>query len=444
MPKNAVVAQSGGPTAVINNSVRGAIDVFMESNEVDKVYGAQMGILGVLRNELIDISAQHPKEVSRLQATPSAGAIGSCRYKLADKASGQPYQEDYERIIDVFRAHDVGYFLYAGGNDSMDTANRINQLAQEKGLDLKANGIVKTVDNDVGGDLQDDGTFAICDHDPGYGSTARFWATNVLEANEENKASYTSDPVLVLQAMGRKVGFITASAKLADPEGNMPLLIVVPEALGDDPQENLDFITDRVNATLKQAGRCIVVLTEGANLGDVGVLRDSFGHAQFSASRRFAGQLLINHLNGIDRTDSQGRAQSRLCVPGIARLDVPGTRQRRDSSTISTTDVSEAYEVGGHSAKLALGGEGGVMGTIVRQPGDGYSVTYDKVELEKVANAERKFPEEWIVSGELDITQDYVKWARPLIGGDLPRFTRFEPRYADDAGLGEYTPEAYR
>jgi len=445
MGMNAVVAQSGGPTCVINNSIRGAIDVLMESGEVEAVYGAEMGILGVLRNRLIDISSQDPEEIRLLERTPAAGAIGSCRYKLADRDTKAPYEEDYERIVEVFKAHNVGYFFYAGGNDSMDTASRINRLAHERGLELRVLGIAKTIDNDVGGGLQEDGTFAVCDHDPGYGSAARFWAVNVLAANEENKASYTSDPVLVMQAMGRKIGFITAAARLADPHREMPLLIIMPEALSaDSPSENLEFITQNVNAVLKDAGRCMVVLTEGANLGDVGVLRDSFGHAQFSASERTAGQLLINHLNGTDRKDQKGRAQSRLCVPGIARLDVAGTLQRRDIGTVSSVDLQEAYQVGANAARLALAGETGYMSTIIREPGDSYAVRYDKVELDVVANAERTFPAQWIAPSKVDVTDEFVRWARPLLGEPLPRFTRFKAKYADTAGLPPYVPQAHR
>jgi len=445
MGRNAIVAQSGGPTCVINNSIRGAVDALMASSEVDTVYGAEMGILGVLRNRLIDISSQDPEDIRLLERTPAAGALGSCRYKLADRATGQPYREDYSRIIEVFRAHNVGYFLYAGGNDSMDTANRIGELAGAEQLDLKVIGIAKTIDNDVGGGLQEDGTFAVCDHDPGYGSTARFWAINVLEANEENKASYTSDPVLVIQAMGRKIGFITAAARLADPRRDMPLLIVMPEALSaDEPRANLELITENVNRFLRAAGRCMVVVTEGANLGDVGVLRDSFGHAQFSASERTAGQLLINHLNGTDEKDSRGRAHSRLCVPGIARLDVPGTRQRREAGSVSSTDLKEAYEVGANAARLALEGHSGHMSTILREPGDAYAVRYEKVKLDVVANAERKFPARWIAPSKVDVTDEFVRWAKPLIGDPLPRFTRFEPKLAGRAGLPEYTPQGLR
>ncbi len=440
MAMNAVVAQSGGPTSVINNSVRGVVETLKASGRVDRVYGAKMGILGVLQNQLIDLTAQDPKQISRLAQTPSAGAIGSCRYKLAGPSG--IYTKDYDRIIQVFKAHNIGAFFYIGGNDSMDTANRVADLAREAGLDLQGIGVAKTVDNDVGGGLQGDGTFALCDHNPGYASVARHWAVGVREANEENKASYTSDPVLVMQAMGRKIGFITASARLADPDREMPLLVIMPEALSkDDAEANREFITEKVNEVLGQEGRCMVVLTEGANLGDVGVLRDSFGHAQFSASQTTAAHLLMNHLNGTDLMDDQGRAHSRLVVPGIARVNVPGTFQRHDSTCISEVDSEEAYQVGAHAAHLALEGRSGVMSTILRRPGDDYAAGYGDVPLETVANAERTFPADWIAESKVDVTDGFVRWATPLLGGPLPEFTRFEPKMADDMGLPAYKPQ---
>jgi len=443
MAMNVVVAQSGGPTAVINNSVRGVIETLAASPQVDRVYGARMGILGVLRNELVDLTAQDPEQVRRLGQTPSAGSIGSCRYKLAGK--GGLFEEDYARITQVFKAHGVGCFFYVGGNDSMDTANRVATMAREQGLDLQGLGLAKTVDNDVGGGLQPDGTFALCDHNPGYGSVARYWAMNVREANEENKASHTSDPVLIMQAMGRKIGFITASARLGDPQRRMPLLVIMPEALSkDDPVANLELITENVNSVLRQAGRCMVVITEGANLGDVQELRDSFGHSQFSASRTTAAQLLMGHLNGMDRTDSSGRSKTRLVVPGIARVDVPGTIQRRDISRASSVDLQEAYQIGVHAAKLALDGRSGVMSTLLRTPGDDYAVTYGDVPLEVVANAERHFPSEWIAESRVDVTDEFVRWARPIIGDPLPEFTEFAPKMAPAAGLGDYTPQGLR
>ncbi len=435
--KNVVIAQSGGPTTVINNSIRGTIDELISSKKIDKIYGAKMGILGVLQEELIDISAQEPRQIALLAETPSAGTIGSCRYKIKK-------DEDLVRIVEVFKKHNVGYFFYCGGGDSMDTANKINELAKKNNLELICTGIPKTIDNDVGGPLQADGTFVICDHDPGYGSVARNLAINILEANEENKASYTSDPVLVIGVMGRKIGFIPAAARLADPKREISLLIILPESLSkDDYQGNLEFITEKVNKELKKEGRCIVVIGEGVNVGDLGILRDSFGHAQFSASENTVEQALINYLNGTDRKDNQGRAKSRIVVRGIARSERPGTRQRREIAYVSEVDREEAYQVGAHAAQIALSGENGFMSTIIRKPGNVYKIIYDKVPLDVVANSERKFPQEWISRDRVDVTDEFINWALPLIGGPLSRFAKFKDIFVPKKCNG-YIPAGYR
>src|SRR6478736_5320616 len=218
--RNMVVAQSGGPSAVINNSLRGIIETAREMPEIGTVFGGRHGIEGVLKEELLDLSAQAAEEVSLLRFTPAAGSIGTCRYKL------KPAQtEDFERTIEVLKAHDVGYFLYTGGNDSMDTAHKISGLAHQRGLDLVAVGVPKTIDNDVG-----DSEFRLVDHTPGYGSTAKYWMHMVQNANEENEGSSPADPVLVMQAMGRKIGYIPAAARLADPGREMPLQIYLAEA----------------------------------------------------------------------------------------------------------------------------------------------------------------------------------------------------------------------
>ncbi len=437
MKRNAVIAQSGGPTSVINNSIRGVIDTLQKSGKIDRIYGARMGILGVLKEEMYDISAQKPEQIKLLSSTPSAGVIGSCRYKIKS-------DEDMERVVEVFEKHNVGYFFYCGGNDSMDTANKVSILAAKKGLDIISTGIVKTIDNDVGGKLQDDGTFAVCDHNPGYGSVARYTATNILEANEENKASYTSDPVLVISSMGRKIGFITASARLADPERKMPLLILLPEALNKNrPEDNLEFITSKVNEKISEYGRCIISISEGLEIGDLDILCDNFGHAQFGASGKSVEQALINYLNGLDRKDASGRSKSRLICKGIARCEKPGTKQRREFSTTSSVDLEEAYQAGVYGAGIALKGEGGYMSTILRRPGTKYEAVYDKVELGTVANADRKFPEQWIAADKVDVTGEFIKWAMPLIGGPLPEFSRFEEKFAPKK-CKDYVPVANR
>ncbi|MDR2763244.1 MAG: diphosphate--fructose-6-phosphate 1-phosphotransferase [Planctomycetaceae bacterium] len=426
MKKNAIIAQSGGPTCVINSSLRGVIDASREFDNVGVVYGAAHGIEGVLNEELINLSDQPDEEISLLRYTPVAGSIGTCRYKLKSNQ-----QEDFERVIDVLKAHNVGYFLYNGGNDSMDTANKIAQLARQKGLDLQAVGVPKTIDNDVG-----DAEFKLIDHTPGYASAAKYWIHAVQYANEENKGSSPADPVLVLQAMGRKIGFIPAAARLADPKREIPLLIYLAES-----KISLEVLGDQVSAMLKQAGRCIVVVSEGFDVGEVGAVKDSFGHTSFSSSQVTVAQIIVNYLN------SRG-----LPTKGAARGNVPGTDQRHSIGYASTIDLDEAYRLGQKAMELAATGQGGFMSTILRDKGFIYNVRYDKVSLEQVANSERTFPASWIANNGTDVTDDFIKYAKPFIGEDnlnLPmingrqRLTRFEKLFAEKK-LPAYIPQADR
>src|SRR3990170_1976221 len=259
--RDLVVAQSGCPTPVINSSLRGIIEAARQFDAIGTVYGARHGIEGVLKEELLDLSAQSAEEIALLRYTPAAGSIGTCRYKLKEKQ-----QEDFDRVLEVFKAHDVGYFLYIGGNDSMDTANKVAKLAHEKGIELIAVGVPKTIDNDVG-----DTEFKLIHHTPGYGSCAKYWMHAVQNANEENRGSSPADPVLVLQAMGRKIGFIPAAARLADPEREMPLQIYLAEQ-----KVPLEQIADNVNDLLKEEGRAIVVVSEGLDVAELGEVKDSF------------------------------------------------------------------------------------------------------------------------------------------------------------------------
>ncbi len=424
--KNLVVAQSGGPSPVINNTLRGIVEAARELSEIDTVYAARRGIEGVLKEELLDLSRQSAEEVALLRYTPAAGSIGTCRYKLRDHQ-----QDDFARCIEVFKAHNVGYFVYIGGNDSMDTAHKIAQFSQQSGLDLIGVGAPKTIDNDVG-----DSEFKLIDHTPGYGSTAKYWMHAVQYANEENAGSCPADPVLVLQAMGRKIGFIPAATRLADPLREMPLQIYLAES-----PCSLEQLADNVNDQLKSDGRSIVVISEGFAVGDLGFRRDSFGHTQFSASQTTVGQFVVNYLN-----------EAGLAAKGSARVNVPGTDQRHSMAYASTVDLEEAYYAGQTAASMAARGEGGFMATILRTPGDVYCVRYNKVPLEEVANSERTFPSHWIMESGHDVTDDFVRYAKPLVGEgmvSLPmldgrqRLTRFEPIYASQK-LEKYVPEADR
>ena len=425
-PKNRVVAQSGGPSPVINNTVRGVIEAARQMDNIGTVYGAHHGIEGVLKEELIDLSAQSEDEISLLRYTPAAGSIGTCRYKLKD---GQ--DEDFERVIDVLKAHNVGYFIYIGGNDSMDTANKIAKLGQERGMDLVGIGGPKTIDNDVG-----DSEFKLIDHTPGYGSTAKYWMHAVQCANEENQGSCPADPVLVLQAMGRRIGYIPAAARLADPNREMPLQIYMAES-----PCSLADMADNINDQLKQDGRCIVVVSEGFDVGDLGEVKDGFGHTSFSSSQITVAQTVVNYLNA-----------NGLAASGAARCNVPGTDQRHSMAYASTVDLEEAYYAGQKACLLAANHESGYMANILRSPGDIYNVYYDKAPLSEVANSERTFPTEWISENGFDVTDEFIKYAKPLVGegmvsipmiGGRQRMTRLEPIYASQK-LESYVPQAKR
>jgi len=426
MPRNIIVAQSGGPSPVINSSLRGVVEACRDHpDEFGKIYAGWHGIEGVLKEELLDLSVQSDEEIKLLSNTPAAGAVGTCRYKLKSRQ-----ERDFERVVEVMKAHDVGYFFYNGGNDSMDTANKISQIAAASGLDLVAAGVPKTIDNDVG-----DSEFKLIDHTPGYGSVARYWAYGVQNANEENAGACPSDPVLVLQVMGRKIGYIPAAARLADPDRTMPLQIYMPES-----GLTIEQLADNVNDELKRSGRCIVVLSEGFDVGDIGARRDSFGHVTFGSSDLTAQQAVVTYLN-----------RKGLAARGSARGNVSGTDQRDTTAYASTVDIEEAYQVGRHAVAVALENGNGWMSTILRKPGDAYEVYYGKVPLEDVANSERTFPVEWLAESRIDVTDDFLEYARPLIGDEWPqvpqengiqRFARLKPVFAETK-CEAYTPEAY-
>ena len=326
--RRALVAQSGGPSPVINASLLGVIEGCRAFPErIGGILGAWHGIEGVLLEQLVDLDRQPAAELALLRTTPAAGAIGTCRYKLTD---GQ--EEDFERIVEVMRAHDVGYFFYIGGNDSMDTAAKVSALARQRGVDLVVAGVPKTIDNDVG-----DQEFRLIDHTPGYGSAARYWAHLIQNVEEENRGMCVSEPVAVLQAMGRKSGFITAASRLADPERRMPLQLYFAES-----HHTLESLRENVNRELGRGGRCIVVVNEGFDVGGVGERHDGFGHIEYGASRTTAAQAVVNYLN-----------EKGLAVRGQATGQVPGVIQRSVSVHASTVDIDEAFEVARHAVQVA-------------------------------------------------------------------------------------------
>ncbi|HHY81695.1 MAG TPA: 6-phosphofructokinase [Clostridiales bacterium] len=420
--RNVLVAQSGGPSPVINASLQGVLEACFEDKNINNVYAAYHGIEGVLLENLIDMRKQPLDEIRRLKNTPASGAIGSCRYKLTEKNT-----PDFERIIEVFMAHDIGYFFYIGGNDSMDTADKVRRLAETKGYDLTVMGVPKTIDNDLGDEER-----TIIDHTPGYGSCARYWANIIQNVNEENKGMCTSECVSVLQAMGRDSGYITAASRLADPHREMPLQLYLPESA--IPIEKL---LDNVDNELVKSGRCIVVVSESYMTDPASQLRDGFGHVEYGASKTTAMQSVVNALN-----------QHGFPVRGQATGQIPGVLQRGVSMHASVIDREEAYILGRKAVEFALSGVNGEMSTILRVSDEPYAVVYKHVPLTLVANSVRYLPREWIAPSGIDVTDDFIKYARPLIGDQMPeieleaglqRFARLRLEFVEKK-LPEYVP----
>jgi len=425
--KNVIVAQSGGPTAVINASLLGVLEACRDHPaRFDRVYAARHGVEGLLREEMIDLSLQDPRELALLRTTPAAGAVGTCRYKVRPEQ-----EEDLARIVDVFRAHSIAAFFYIGGNDSMDTAYRVAELARGRGIELTCVGVPKTIDNDLG-----DQERTLVDHTPGYGSVARYWTNLVLALNEENRGSCPADPVLVVQAMGRRIGYIPAAARLADPDREMPLQLYLPEA-----GVTLAELGENVDEELRRSGRAILIVSEGFDVGDRGERRDAFGHTEFGSSRQSVAQAIVNYLN-----------HRGLPVRGSARGQIPGTDQRHAILSASPVDLDEAYGVGRHAVEIAVREGSESMATIVREPGEAYRVRFGKAPLSEMANSERRFPSEWIAKTRCDVTDEFLPYARPLIGESspevplergVPRFARLRPIYVEKK-LPPYVPQAHR
>ena len=404
---NAIVAQSGGPTAAINSSACGVIQAAMKSGKIGKVFGATNGILGVLKEDLFDISAEKAETIDALKRTPAA-AIGSCRYKLK---SLDESRADYERILDVFKAHDIHYFFYCGGNDSMDTADKVNKLAAETGYELVCMGVPKTIDNDL----------AHTDHCPGYGSVAKYVATSAMSAGKDTEALYTTDTCTILEVMGRNAGWIAASAGLARrvPEDS-PHLIYMPEAAF-----SFEKLVADVTEVHKEFGRVFIVAGEGlkdaegnyvtADSGDFS--KDSFGHVQLGGVAEMLKAVIEKEV-GIK-----------------ARFNKLGTNQRCAMHFASLTDINEGYMCGQAAVENALNGVNGKMVTLVRDDSEGYKCTTGLAELSDVANGEKKVPAEFINDSGNGVTEAMLDYVRPLVQGEapitiaddgLPVFMRFE------------------
>ena len=392
----AVFAQSGGPTAVINSSICGAIEEARKHKEIVAMYGSIHGILGVLHENMIDLNRESPRTISLLRQTPSS-SLGSSRYKLKE--------EDYDRILKVLAAHDIRYFFIAGGNDSMDTANRVFKMAREKGYELSVMGLPKTVDNDL----------PITDHCPGYGSVARWLALSVRDAGLDTEAIYTSDTIKVVETMGRNAGWITAATALARQQPNdAPHIILLPEI----PFNRDKFLSD-VERVYRKLGYALITCCEG--------LRDENGD-YLTASQRSLDTDRFGHrqLGGV------GETLCGIIAEGLkikARADKPGTIQRVSALLASPVDVEEAYATGAQAVKHAVEGKSGWMVTLEREPGAEYACKTGIVSLEEVANREKKVPREFINAEGTGVTGAFLEYVTPLIGGPLPEYARLEKHF---------------
>lgn len=386
--KNAIYAQSGGVTSVINATAGGVIEAARKSKRINKLFAGKNGIRGLLREDIIDTSIEDMIEIKKLQHTPG-GIFGSCRHKLKDPSSNK---REYERLIEVFRAHDIGYFFYNGGGDSQDTTNKISQFTIDAGFPVNCIGIPKTVDNDL----------PYTDNCPGFGSVAKYVATSVREASlDVQSMSESSTKVFIMEVMGRHAGWIAASSGLAhDKNNSAPHIILLPEV----PFYKAKFLK-RVKDTIKKHGFCVIVVSEGARfkngefIADAGTV-DSFGHKQLGGVAPTIAEMIKDNL-------------------GLKyHWAVSDYLQRAARHISSKTDLDQAYAVGRAAVKFALSGENAVMPIIKRTSSNPYSWEIDKVKLSRVANVEKKLPKKFISKDGFGVTEACKNHLRPLIQGE--------------------------
>lgn len=383
---NCIIAQSGGPTAVINSSVVGLFNANKDLGIFNKVYAGLNGIQGILNGNIIDLTSFTDEELTNFRYTPSSG-LGSCRYKM------KPLEEctkEYDKLLEILRANDIKAFFYVGGNDSMDTTAKLGRYAKETGIDIKFIGIPKTIDNDL----------MHTDHTPGFGSAAKFIATSVLETYLDSSV-YINNGIFILETMGRDTGWLASSAALAEMDGSpVADFIYLPEVAFD-----IDKFLEDVDRKFKEQNHVYIVVSEGIRNSDGTFIsevktqeHDTFGHAQLGGVGSYLRNLII-----------QAGITNR-----VKSLEL-GVLQRCAMHCSSNSDLEEAYQAGYEALKYACEGHSGYMVAIIRETSDQYKVTYKLVEADKIANNVKYFPKEWINNEGNHVTKEAIKYLLPLV-----------------------------
>ena len=384
---NILVGQSGGPTSVTNASLAGIVSEALNHEAIEEIYGGLNGVLGILQEEIVDLASESQQQVRALRHTPGA-ALGTCRYKLKK-------QQDFERVLEVFKAHNVRYFFYIGGNDSQDTADKISKLAQQQGYELRVIGVPKTIDNDLTG----------TDNCPGYGSVVKYLSTTIREIACDNEAMGQGDLVSIVEVMGRSAGWIaagTALAKRRDHPHDPPHIILLPEV-----PFNQEKVLEDIRRVLKRERYCMIVVAEGLVDADGNYLAadsatDAFGHARLGGAGEALGEIIET---GIPN------AKVRVARPGLI--------QRAAAHAASKTDVDEAFLAGQAAVRAAIAGETDKMVTLVRGETEHYTVETGLAPLSEITNGTKKLPREWINEDLISMNFQFLRYAQPLIQGEV-------------------------